>query len=168
MTKKILVAAITACTLALIAGPAQASGGDRTTLVFDLKPDFVTPVSCPGALGGFKLDVASLDGAPLGTAKTCIKAIDGCDPFAPYCLLTVRATLTLDLERGSLTVPLRLLEIQPTDSSFIQIGTGKVSRGTGAYRHAEGRVAGGGSAAFDNEGTFTGRLVYTAHLRGVR
>lgn len=168
MTKKILVAAITACTLALIAGPAQASGGDRTTLVFDLKPDFVTPVSCPGALGGFKLDVASLDGAPLGTAKTCIKAIDGCDPFAPYCLLTVRATLTLNLERGSLTVPLRLLEIQPTDSSFIQIGTGKVSRGTGAYRHAEGRVAGGGSAAFDNEGTFTGRLVYTAHLRGVR
>lgn len=168
MTKKILIAAIAACTLALIAGPAQASGGDRTTLVFDLKPDFVTPVSCPGPLGGFKLDVASLDGAPLGTAKTCIKAIDGCDPFAPYCLLTVRATLTLNLERGSLTVPLRLLEIQPTDSSFIQIGTGKVSRGTGAYRHAEGRVAGGGSAAFDNEGTFTGRLVYTAHLRGVR
>lgn len=168
MTKRILIAAIAACTLALIAGPAQASGGDRTTLVFDLKPDFVTPVSCPGPLGGFKLDVASLDGAPLGTAKTCIKSIDGCDPFAPYCLLTVRATLTLDLERGSLTVPLRVLEIQPTDSSFIQIGTGKVSRGTGAYRHAEGRVAGGGSAAFDNEGTFTGRLVYTAHLRGVR
>lgn len=168
MTKKILVAAIAAaCAVALTAGPAQASG-DRTTLVLDLKPT-LAEVACPeGSLFGFALDVASLDGAPLGTAKTCIKSVDGCDPFAPYCLRTVRATLTLDLERGSLTVPLRLLEIQPTDSSFIQIGTGKVSRGTGAYRHAEGRVAGGGSAAFDNEGTFTGRLVYTAHLRGVR
>lgn len=170
MTRKILGAAIAAtCTLALIAGPAQASGGHRTTLVLDVTPDFVTPVTCPDPQFGFAIQLASLAGEPLGTGSVCIEGDDGgCMPFTPFCFQTVRSTLTLNLERGSLTVPLKLYEIQPTVSSFIQIGIGKVSNGTGVYAHAKGRVRGGGSATFDDQGNFIGRLVYTVHVKGVR
>ena len=111
---------------------------------------------------------ASLKGSPLGTGQTCIDTIDGCEPFAPFCRRTVHATLTLDLARGSLTVPMKLLEVLPTESSFIQLGSGMVTAGSGAYAVAKGRVAGGGAGAFDEQLTFAGRLVYTAQLTGVR
>jgi hypothetical protein len=169
MRKKILGTAITAaCALALVAGPAQASGGHHSTIAFTLKPDLAAPVSCPDASFGFGLDIGSLAGKPLGTGRSCIASIDGCDPFAPYCRQTVHATLTLDLARGSLTVPVKLLEVLPTLSSFFQLGSGEVSGGTGAYAAARGHLAGGGAGAFDDQSNFTGRLVYVADLRGVR
>ena len=97
--------------VALVAGPAQAG----STLAVSLVPNFALPVSCPG--DGFGLDVNSLAGRPLGTGQTCI-AVDrgGCDPFTAFCRQTVRSTLTLDLARGSLTVPLKLLEVCPTQA----------------------------------------------------
>lgn len=168
MTKKILGTAITAaCALALVAGPAQASG--RSTIAFTLAPNQAM-VSCPaGAAFGFGLDVASLAGKPLGTGRTCVESIaGGCDPFVPYCRQTVRATLTLDLARGSLTVPVKLFELWPTPSSFFQLGSGEVSGGTGAYAAAKGHLAGGGAGAFDDQSNFTGRLIYVADLKGVR
>jgi hypothetical protein len=169
MTKKILAAAIAAaCAIALTAGPAHAGDAGRSTIVFSLEPDLATPVSCSDSLFGFALRIASLNGSPLGTGQTCIHTSDGCEPFAPFCRRTVRATLTLDLPRGSLTVRIKLLEVLPTESSFIQLGRGKVTAGSGAYAAAKGRVAGGGAGAFDEELTFTGRLVYTADLTGVR
>jgi hypothetical protein len=162
MTKKILVAALAAaCTVALTAGPAQGSG--HSTLAVSLVPNFAAPVSCAGF--GFGLDVASLSGRPLGTGQTCIDSTVGCDPFVPFCRQTVRSTLTLDLARGSLTMPLMLCEILPSESSFIQTGRGTVSGGTGIYAGAKGRVAGGGAGSFDEQGAFTGRLVYVADLR---
>ena len=172
MTRKILVAAIAAaCAVALTAGSASADGG-RSTLALDLKPT-LAEVTCPeGSLFGFALDVASLAGRPLGTASSCVRSTDGCDPFGdsfvPFCRRTVRATLTLDLARGSLTVPMKLLEIFPTRMSFLQAGSGNVQSGTGAYAAATGRLAGGGAGAFDEQFAFTGRLVYVADLRGVR
>jgi hypothetical protein len=169
MTKKILAAAIAAaCAVALSAGPAHAGDSRRSAIVFSLEPNLVTPVSCPDALFGFALDIASLEGSPLGTGRSCVESIDGCDPFAPFCRRTVRSTLTLDLARGSLTVALKLVEVLPTESSFIQLGSGKVTAGSGAYAAAKGRVAGGGAGAFDEQLTFAGRLVYTADLTGVR
>lgn len=171
MTKKNLLAAAIAavCAVALTAGPAHAGDGGRTTLALDLKPNPFVEVSCPeGSLFGFALDVASLAGRPLGTGRTCVASIDGCDPFVAFCLQRVRATLTLDLERGSLTVPIKLLEVWPTENSFIQVGSGKVRAGTDAYAAAKGRVEGGGSGSFDDQFVFTGRLVYVAELRGVR
>jgi hypothetical protein len=84
-----------------------------------------------------------------------------------FCRQTVRATLTLDLARGSLTVPLTLREVLPSESSFIQAGRGEVSAGTGVYAAARGPVAGGGAGSFDEQGAFSGRLVYVAELRGV-
>jgi hypothetical protein len=150
--------------------PAHAGDGDggRTTIVFGLEPDLAGPTSCPASLFGFALRITSLKGSPLGTGETCIDTIDGCEPFAAFCRRTVRATLTLGLARGSLTVPIKLLEVLPTESSFIQLGSGKVTAGSGAYAAAKGRVAGGGAGAFDEQLAFAGRLVYTAHLTGVR
>lgn len=168
--RKLLAAAVAAaCAVALTAGPADAhAGGGRSAIAFSLVPDLAAPVSCADSLFGFGLRIASLDGRPLGTGRTCVDAIDGCEPFAPFCRRTVVATLTLDLARGSLTVPVRLLEVLPSESSFIQLGRGRVSGGTGAFARAGGRVAGGGAGAFDDQGDFTGRLVYTARLTGVR
>ena len=169
MTKRILAVAIAAaCAVALTAGPAHAGDGGRTTIVFGLEPDLAGPTSCPASLFGFALRIASLKRSPLGTGQTCIDTIDGCEPFAASCRRTVRATLTLDLVRGSLTVPIKLLEVLPTESSFIQLGSGKVTAGSGAYAVAKGRVAGGGAGAFDEQLAFAGHLVYTAHLTGVR
>lgn len=167
MTKKILLAAIAAaCAVALTAGPAQASG--RSTLAVSLTPDPAVPFSCPDdALFGFGLGVATVRGRPLGTAQSCIASIAGCDPLVAFCRQTVRATFTLDLPHGSLTVPLKLLEIWPSPSSFLQAGSGAVSAGTGVYARAKGRLAGGGAGSFDDEGNFTGRLIYVAELRGV-
>lgn len=168
MTKKIVAAAIAAaCVVALTAGPAQSSDGGRSTLAVSLVPDFTVPVSCPASEWGFALEVGSPAGRPLGTGRTCIGSSHGCDPFVAFCRRTLRATLTLDLARGSLTVPLKLLEVLPTLDSFIQVGNGDVSAGTGIYAAAKGPVAGGGAGSFDEQGAFTGRLVYVAELRGV-
>ena len=161
MTKTLLTAVIAA--VALSAAPAQAS----STLAVSLVPNFEGAVSCPDQQFGFALDVASLGGRTLGTGQTCIRSSKGCEPFAAFCRQTVRSTLTLNLARGSLTVPLKLLEILPSESSFIQAGSGEVSSGTGIYSHATGRVAGGGAGSFDEQGTFTGRLVYVCDLHGV-
>jgi hypothetical protein len=162
MTKKILVAA--ACAAALMAGPAQGSDGGRSTLAVSLVPDFSLPVSCSN---GFGLRVDSLANRPLGNAQTCIGSSRGCEVFVPFCRQTVHSTLTLDLARGSLTVPLTLQEVLPSESSFIQVGRGEVAAGTGAYARATGPVAGGGVGSFDEQGAFSGRLVYVAELRGV-
>jgi hypothetical protein len=168
MNKKILAAVTAAAAVAaLTAGSAQGSAGGRAALAVSLVPDFSVPVSCPDPQFGFALDVDSPAGRALGTGRTCISSIDGCDPFAAFCRRTVRATLTLDLARGSLTVPVKLLELLPTENSFIQVGTGDVSAGTGIYAGAKGRVAGGGAGSFDEQGAFTGRLVYVAELRGL-
>jgi hypothetical protein len=155
MTKKILVAAALAA--ALMAAPAQG----RSTLAVSLVPDFSLPVTCPG----FGLHVDSLAGRPLGTGQTCIRSSVGCEDFVPFCRETIHATLTLDLARGSLTMPLTLHEVLPSQSSFIQAGRGEVSGGTGIYAGARGPVAGGGAGSFDELGIFSGRIVYVAELR---
>ena len=69
-----------------------------------------------------------------------------------FCRQTVRSTLTLDLARGSLTMPLKLREVLPSLSSFIQVGRGEVSGGTGVYAAAKGPVAGGGAGSIRRAG----------------
>ena len=139
MTKKILIAALTAA--ALMAGTAQGSDGGRSTLAVSLAPDFSLPVSCPG----FGLRVDSLAGRPLGTGQTCIHSSVGCEEFVPFCRETIRSTLTLDLARGSLTVPLTLREVLPSFSSFIQLGRGErldalVDAGSDPSQRTQGEV----------------------------
>ncbi len=112
---------------------------------------------------GLAFDVTSPSGRPLGTGRSCVASIDGCDPF-PRCHQTVRATLTFDLARGSVTVRARLEEIWPDESSFVQLGHGTVAGGTGAYARASGRLDGGGAGSFTEQG-FAGRLIYVLQLR---
>lgn len=167
MTTKILAAAlVAACGLVLTAGAAHA--GDRTTIAMSLVPDSAVSVTCPEGEFGLAFTVRSPGGRPLGTGRSCIRSIEGCDPFVAFCRQTVLTTFTLDLARGSLTAPMTLHELWPTPSSFFQLGSGRVRAGTGAYASASGHVDGGGAGAFDEQFDFTGRLVYVAELRGVR
>jgi hypothetical protein len=170
MSKRILAAVAAAVALiALPAAPAAASQDSRTTDVVNLAPDLLTPVSCPdGALFGFALNISSLEGVPLGTGTTCVASIEGCDPFVVNCRRTVHATLELGLQRGSLTAAVVLVEVLPTESSFIQFGHGKVVSGTGRYRHTDGRILGDGVGAFDDQLAFTGQLVYVLALHSTR
>jgi hypothetical protein len=155
---KILTVLIAAGALALTAAPASAA----STITMDLQPNAVGEISCPEF--GIAFDIRSLAGRPLGTGQSCFGTPDGCDPFKPFCRQTVHATFTLNLARGSLTVPMRLLEVLPSESSFIQLGHGEVSVGTGAYAGAKGSLSGGGAGSFDDEFNFTGRLVYVARV----
>jgi hypothetical protein len=157
---KILTVLIAAGALALTAGPAAAS----STITMNLEPDLFAEVSCPDGQFGFGLNIRSLSGRSLGTGQTCFAEPDGCDPFVPFCRETIHATLTFDLARGSLTVPATLVEILPTDASFIQFGRGVVSAGTGIYAGVRGTLTGGGAGSFDADGKFTGRLVYVARV----
>jgi hypothetical protein len=165
MTRKILAAATAVCALALLTATAHA--GDRTTIAMRLVPS-TAPVACSTDEFGLAFDVRSLGGRSLGTGQSCIRSIEGCDPMVPFCRQTVLTTFTLDLARGSLTAPMKLHELWPTASSFLQKGSGTVRAGTGAYASASGHIDGGGAGAFDEAFDFTGRLVYVAELRGVR
>ena len=160
----ILIAAV--CAVALTAAPAYARGGQRSTVVMNLVPSGDASAACPGSLFGLAFDLTSPSGERLGTGRSCVDSIVGCDPF-PRCHQTVHATLTFDLARGSVTVPATLQEVWPDESSFVQFGHGTVSGGTGAYARASGRLDGGGAGRFTEQG-FEGRLVYVLRLTGVR
>jgi hypothetical protein len=167
MKKALVLLPVLLCALALTAGPASATSGHRSTIVMDLVPSGDASASCPGSLFGIAFDLTSPAGQPLGTGRSCVAAIDGCDPFRPRCHQRVTATFTLDLARGSVTVPMRLLEVLPAEDSFLQLGEGTVASGTGAYSQAAGHLAGGGGGRFTEQG-FEGRLVYALELKGVR
>jgi hypothetical protein len=161
----------TLCVLAAVAsalapGAAQAHDGDRSTIAFRIQNPGDATASCSREdLFGISFEMVSLAGAPLGSGRSCVHSIDGCSPFVPFCRQTVRATFTLDFARGSLTAPMRLREILPSETSFIQRGKGKIAAGTGDFAGARGRVTGGGTGAFTDQG-FVGALVYAVSLKG--
>ena len=151
---------------ALIPGVAQAQERDRSTIAFRVEnPGDATPACSPDDLFGISFDMVSLRGAPLGSGRSCVHAIDGCFPFTPFCRQTVQATFTLSFARGALTAPMSLREILPTESSFVQRGKGKIAAATGDFAGARGRVEGGGAGAFTDQG-FVGALIYTVSLKG--
>jgi hypothetical protein len=154
------------CAVALTAGSAQANGGDRSTIVFSVQNVNDASAACRDAWFGLSFDMVSPDGAPLGTGLSCVHSIDeGCVPFVAECRQIVRATFTLDFGRGSITAPMKLREILHTEASFTQRGTGRIAGGTGDFAHARGRVKGGGTAAFTDQG-LVGEIVYAVHLKG--
>jgi hypothetical protein len=161
-----IVCALVAVSLALAVGPAHADGGDRSTIAFRVQnPGDATADCAPEDLFGISFDMVSLAGAPLGAGRSCVHSIDGCFPFAPFCRQTVRATFTLHFARGALTAPMRLREILPTETSFIQHGKGKIAAGTGDFAGVRGRVKGGGGGAFTDRG-FVGEVAYVVALKG--
>jgi hypothetical protein len=159
--------ALVAVVSALVPAAAQAHEGDRSTIVFSVEnPGDATASCAPDDWFGISFEMVSLSGAQLGSGRNCVHSIDdGCVPFEPFCRQTVRATLTLNFAAGSITAPIRLREILPTEFSFIQRGKGKIAAGTGDFAGARGHVKGGGPAAFTDQG-FVGELVYVVVLKG--
>jgi hypothetical protein len=151
---------------ALVPSAAQAHHGDRSTIAFRVQNLGDATSSCaPQDLFGISFDMVSLAGSPLGSGRSCVHSIDGCFPFTRFCRQTVRSTFTLAFPRGSLTAPMNLREILPTETSFIQRGKGKITAGTGDFAGARGRVKGGGAGAFTDQG-FVGEIVYAVVLKG--
>ena len=61
------------------------------------------------------------------------------------------ATFTLAFARGTVTAPMTLHEVLPTESLTLQRGKGRISSGTGAYARARGSVEGGGFLEFTDD-----------------
>jgi hypothetical protein len=153
------------CVLALTAATARATGGTPAKIIFSIEHLGEVPANC-GLDFGLGFDMLSPGGELLGTGQTCLKSIDGCDPFelwVPGCHRTVAAVLYFDFANGSLVTPMRVLEVFTTPTSVVQRATGMIASGTGAFAGATGMVEGGGSAAFTDTGLTT-HLVYTVHL----
>jgi hypothetical protein len=163
-TRTLCAVATVACALA--PGAAQADDGERSTISFQVQNLGDATASCsPQDLFGISFDMVSLAGAPLGAGRSCVHSIEGCFPFTPFCRQTVHATFTLGFAGGSLTAPMRLREVLPTETSFIQRGKGRIAAGTGDFAGARGRVKGGGAGAFTDQG-FAGEIVYAVFLKG--
>jgi hypothetical protein len=162
MSKKVLSMLVgLVFALSLTAGSAQANGNDREKIVFAAAN--IGGAECEDALFGLSFDMVSPDGLFLGTGTACIHSIEGCEPFVAGCHQVVRATWTLNFDRGSLTVPMKLREIWQMESRFKQRGGGSISGATGDFAGADGNVKGGGTADF---ATGAIDLVYVVRLRG--
>jgi hypothetical protein len=66
--------------------------------------------------------------------------------------------------RGTVTAPMTLHEVLPTESLTLQRGKGRVSAGTGAYARARGSVEGGGFLEFTATGVESA-LFYVVRLK---
>jgi hypothetical protein len=162
MNRKIIcVLIVLASALALTAGSARADDDERSRIVFRAE-NVRDATGCGNALFGLSFDMVSLRGVPLGTGTTCVHSFDGCS-FAAGCRARVRATFTLEFRRGSLTAAMVLREVWPSDFSFIQRGKGRITGGTGEFEDARGRVKGGGTGVFTDQGADLD-LVYVVHL----
>jgi hypothetical protein len=150
-----------ACGLALAAAPAHAS--DRT-IPFEVRLADRAVTCADSDLFGIPFDLVAPGGRPLGTGQSCVHSIVGCDPLVPFCHQTVDATFTLVFARGSVTAPMTLHELLPTESLTIQRGNGSISSGTGAFAGARGGVAGGGFLQFTATGVDSA-LFYVVRLR---
>jgi hypothetical protein len=160
-----ILCALVAVVSALAPAAARADDRDHSTISFRVENPGDATASCsPEDLFGISFDMVSPAGAPLGSGRSCVHSIEGCFPFTPFCRQAVRSTFTLNFARGSLTAPMTLREILPTETSFIQFGKGKIAAGTGDFAGARGRLKGGGAGAFTDQG-FVGRIVYAVVLK---
>jgi hypothetical protein len=146
--------------LALAAAPAQAS--DRT-IAFEVRLADRAPECAADDAFGLAFDMVSASGAPLGSGQSCVHSSTGCEPFTPFCRTKVDATFTLAFKRGSLTAPMTLRELMPSDSVVLQQGSGRIASGTGEFSGARGRVEGGGIIAFTDAAPVT-KLFYAVRL----
>ena len=107
--------------------------------------------------------MVSLGGKPLGTGQSCVHSIVGCDPLVPFCHQTVDATFTLAFARGTVTAPMTLHEVLPTES-LTSSEARAASPGTGAYARARGSVEGGGTSG--PRSWARSAVVYAVRLKG--
>jgi hypothetical protein len=166
MSRRILYVLVALACFAWPAGSAQAENGSASRIVFTIQNFGDGSAACGDALFGLSFDMVSPRGALLGTGRACVHAIDGCDPFGawvPGCHRTLQDTFVLDFAQGSVIAQVRLREVFPTPTTFIQLGVGPIAAGTGSFAGARGYVVGGGSGSF-TEGVIN--LVYAVDFGG--
>ncbi len=129
-----------ACAVALAAGSAQADddGADRKIVVAIEDVGFLEPTgACE--LGTITFALVARGNSPSGSGTSCIHVIDGCS-FAAGCRATVFADFTFTFPQGSVTAPMVLKEVWPTNTFVRQRAKGRISSGTGAFAGARGSI----------------------------
>jgi hypothetical protein len=122
--------------------------------------------ACESEHGAITFDMAGLGGAPLGQGSSCIQVPSECPFFPPLpgCRGTVHATFTLTLAGGTLTAPVVLHELWLTESTILQLTTGSVTSGTGAFAGLTGSLGCAGTLRF-TETDLIPRIVCVVRLR---
>jgi len=162
-TKVMSVLAGIVAALALAAG-STAAPPKAVTVAFGIQ-NVGFEATCPPDVFGFSFDMVAPGGAVVGTGQTCLLSSAGCDPFVAWvrgCHRTLETAWRLSLPGGTVSLSVPLFELYPTPATFVQIGVGTVTGGTGAFAGARGLVAGGGTGAFTETG-IESRLFYTVH-----
>jgi hypothetical protein len=145
------------------AGPAGARDAQRQVVAFSVQNLGDASAACPDALFGLSFDMVGPGGSALGTGRSCVRSLTGCE-FAAGCKARVRATFVLDLACGSITARMALRETWSTDALVIQRGEGSIVSGTGAFAGARGSVEGAGVIEFGETGA-SPLLVYVVRVR---
>jgi hypothetical protein len=159
-TKPHLAVALSVLAVALTPGVALAHHPAQTLTLKPANITFAEPSSqCPEGTIGF--DLQSPAGAMAGTGSSCIQRIRPLGTFGQH----VHAVLELQLAHGSLTVDSTIEEIFLSESSEAQLWQGTVVRGTGRYAGARGKLVGGGTLAFNPDGSVDSTVVYVIRLR---
>lgn len=129
-----------ACAVALAAGSAQADddSADRKIVVAVEEIGFLEPTdACE--FGTITFALVPRGNGLSGSGASCIHEIDGCS-FAAGCRATVFADFTFTFPQGSLTAPMVLKEVWPTDTFVRQRARGRISSGTGVFAGARGSI----------------------------
>jgi hypothetical protein len=160
MTKaiRLIVAVAALVLLAPAAAQAGSKPGTGTTVVL-IEEGVFTPDFC------FEFPLLTPAGAPLGHGRACITGGDfACFPAYAGCRQTTYSTFEFTLPRGSVTASMKLRELFLDESTLVQVGTGRITGGTGAYAGARGQIVGGGLLNLTDVG-FEGRLIYVVRAR---
>jgi hypothetical protein len=138
-----LVVAI-ACALVLTAGTAGAQGKPQV-IVFTVE-NFAFVGECPT----FSFDLVSPSGGPVGSGVSCVLSFGECPFGAVGCRDVVDTLFTLDLGRGTLTLPVELEESWLTTTTVLQIDRGTITTGTGDFAGAGGSLFCAGTVSFSD------------------
>jgi hypothetical protein len=134
--------------LAPAAGSAQAKpdNGHRKIVaeVEEIGFELPTP-TCE--LGMITFSLVAPEGGSLGTGVSCIHSIVGCS-FAAGCRATAFVDFTLTFPQGSVTAPVVIDEVWPTDTTVAQRAKGTITSGTGAFAGAKGSIKCNGGLEF--------------------
>ena len=152
-TKIICVFVGLAFALALPGGLAWADddGGDGKIVVAVDEIIGFEPGTAECEEGIITFSLVPRDSGPGGIGTSCIHSTAGCT-FAAGCRATIDADFTFTFAQGSLTAPMVLKEVWPTDTFVRQRARGRISSGTGAFTGARGSIKCRGSIEFTETG----------------
>lgn len=126
-----------ACALTLAVGATGANGARQSPIVFTVHN--LGEAACSDGVFALSFDMRSPAGSLLGKGVSCVHEFPACFAEAG-CRDTFTATFTLDFAQGSLEIPVVFNELWLTDSMVLQVTTGTIASGTGAFAGAAGSL----------------------------